>query len=574
MKVTLGQHSLGKQGGVNQDFHGAMLPTGHLRAARGIALAVADGIGSSRVSQVASSAAVRGFLEDYYATPDAWPVRRAAQQVLAATNAWLHAQNQRGPARFDKDSGYVCAFSALILHGHDLHLLHVGDARICRVHPQALEPLTENHRLHVGAGQSYLARALGLHAHVEIDTRCWPAEVGDLYLLATDGAHGHLDAAAVHAALHRHGDDLDAAARALCEHARTQGSEDDATVQLLRIDALPAATGLNTLLPRDGLRLPPPFAPRMAFEGYTIVRALHVGPRSHVHLAVDDATGEPVALKTPAASAHEDEAFLDRFLLDEWVASRIDSPHVVRARAPQRPRGHLFAALEYVPGQTLAQWMVDHPRPALEEVRAIVEQVARGLQALHRREVLHQDLRPANVVIDAQGTACIIDLASAHVPGLHAASDGPPTTIEGTLQYTAPEYLTGQGGDARSDLFALAAIAYEMLAGQLPYGLQAARLRPGSDARRLRYVPLTHHRPDLPAWLDAVLRKALHPQPARRQQAVGEFAHDLRAPGPDFHRRRAPPLAERDPVAFWQAVAALLALAVVALLGMLARMLL
>lgn len=188
--------------------------------------------------------------------------------------------------------------------------------------------------------------------------------------------------------------------------------------------------------------------------------------------------------------------------------------------------------------------------------------------------MLHQDLRPANVVIDAQGTARIIDLASAHVPGLHAASDGPPTTIEGTLQYTAPEYLTGQGGDARSDLFALAAIAYEMLAGQLPYGLQAARLRPGSDARRLRYVPLTHHRPDLPAWLDAVLRKALHPQPARRQQAVGEFAHDLRAPGPDFHRRRAPPLAERDPVAFWQAVAALLALAVVALLGMLARMLL
>ncbi|OJX20303.1 MAG: protein kinase [Burkholderiales bacterium 68-20] len=571
MKVTLGQHSLAKPGGPNQDFHGAMLPTGHARVARGIALAVADGIGSSRVSQVASSAAVRGFLEDYYATPDAWPVRRAAQQVLAATNAWLHAQNQRGPARFDKDSGYVCAFSALILHGHDLHLLHVGDARICRVHPQALEPLTEDHRLHVGAGQSYLARALGLHAHVEIDTRCWPAEAGALYLLATDGAHGHIDAPAVHAALHQHGDDLDAAARALCEHARAHGSTDDATVQLLRIDTLPEATGLGTLLPRDGLRLPPALAPRMAFEGYTIVRALHVGARSHVHLATDDASGETVVLKTPAASAHEDAAFLDRFLLDEWVASRIDSPHVVRARAPRRPRGHLFAALEYVPGQTLAQWMVDHPRPALEEVRAIVEQVARGLQALHRRGMLHQDLRPANVVIDAQGTARIIDLASAHVPGLYAADEARPMAIEGTLQYTAPEYLAGQGGDERSDLFSLAAIAYQMLAGQLPYGLQPARLRPGDDPRRLRYVPLAHHRPDLPAWLDAVLRKALHPQPARRQQAAAEFVHDLRAPGPDFHRRRAPPLAERDPVAFWQAVATLLGLAVIGLLGVLAR---
>lgn len=570
-RVTLGQHSLPKPGGINQDFHGAMLPTGHARAARGIALAVADGIGSSRVSQVASSAAVRGFLEDYYATPDAWPVRRAAQRVLAATNAWLHAQNQRGPARFDKDSGYVCAFSALILHGHDLHLLHVGDARICRVHAQALEPLTEDHRLHVGAGQTYLARALGLHAHVEIDTRCWSAEPGALYLLATDGVHGFIGAADVHAALRAHGDDLDAAARALCELARARGSVDDATVQLLRIDALGDAAGLPAQLPRAGLRLPPALAPRMAFEGYTIVRALHVGARSHVYLATDDASGEAVALKTPAASAHEDAAFLDRFLLDEWVASRIDSPHVVRARAPQRPRGHLFAAMEYVPGTTLAQWMVDHPRPTLEEVRAIVEQIARGLHALHRREVLHQDLRPANVVIDAQGTARIIDLASAHVPGLHAASEGRPTAIEGTLQYTAPEYFTGHGGDERSDLFALAAIAYEMLTGRLPYGLQVARLRSAAGLRRLRYVPLRHHRPDLPAWADAVLRKALHPQPARRQQAVSEFAHDLRAPGPAFHGHRAPPLAERDPVVFWQTVAALLALVAIGLLGVLVR---
>lgn len=573
-QVTLGQHSLPKPGGVNQDFHGAMLPTGHLCAARGIALALADGIGSSRVSQVASSAAVRSFLEDYYATPDSWPVRRAAQQVLAAANAWLHAQNQRGPARFDKDSGYVCAFSALILHERELHLLHVGDARICRVHPRALELLTEDHRLQVGAGQSCLARALGLHAHVEIDTRCWPAEAGALYLLATDGAHGFIDAAAVHAALHQHGDDLDSAARTLCEHARARGSTDDATVQLLRIDALPDDSGLPARLPRAGLRLPPALAPRMAFEGYTIVRALHVGARSHVYLASDDASGNTVVLKTPAASTHEDNAYLDRFLLNEWVASRIDSPHVVRARAPQRPRGHLFVAMEYVPGQTLAQWMVDHPRPALDEVRTIVEQIARGLQALHRREMLHQDLRPANVLIDAQGTARLIDLASAHVPGLEAAPDCRPTAIEGTLQYTAPEYLIGQGGDTGSDLFSLAAITYQMLTGQLPYGLQVARLRPGDDPRRLRYLPLAHHRPDLPDWLDAVLRKALHPQPARRQQAVSEFAHDLRAPGPDFQRRRTPPLAERDPVVFWQTLAALLALAVVTLLGVLARMLL
>jgi serine/threonine protein phosphatase PrpC len=100
LQVTLGQHSRAAHGGVNQDFHGAMLPGEALRRAKGVAVALADGIGSSEVSHEASAAAVRGFLDDYYATADAWSVQRSAQRVLAATNAWLHGQTQRGPARF------------------------------------------------------------------------------------------------------------------------------------------------------------------------------------------------------------------------------------------------------------------------------------------------------------------------------------------------------------------------------------------------------------------------------------------------------------------------------------------
>src|SRR5690606_26825270 len=103
----LGQHSrAGPKKGVNQDFHGAMLPAEPLRSTKGIALALADGIGSSAVSQEASAAAVRSFLDDYYATSDAWSVRRSAQRVLGATNAWLHAQTMGSHARFDKDRGY------------------------------------------------------------------------------------------------------------------------------------------------------------------------------------------------------------------------------------------------------------------------------------------------------------------------------------------------------------------------------------------------------------------------------------------------------------------------------------
>ena len=569
LRVAIGQHSAPGRAGPNQDFHGAVLPTGHLLATKGIALALADGIGSSAVSQFASAAAVRCFLDDYYATSEAWSTRRAAERVLNATNAWLHAQNQRGDARFDRDRGQVCTFSALILKGRQLHLLHVGDARVYRVHAQALEQLSEDHRVQLSSAESYLGRALGVGPHVEVDHRHWPAEAGELYLLATDGAHGHLDAAAVQAALAAHGDALDAAAQALVAHAQARGSTDDATVQLLRIDALPAADATLQVAQRDGLALPPPLAPGQSFEGFALVRELHHSARSQVWLATDEASGRPVALKVPAVDMREQPAQLDRFALEEWIARRIDSPHVVRAATPERPRRHLCVAMAFIEGSTLAQWMVDHPRPSLDAVRTLVGQLARGLQALHRREMLHQDLRPENVMLDRAGTVKLIDLGAVHVAGLaEAGAAARVDGVVGTLQYTAPEYFTGDGGSERSDLFALGVLTYQMLSGQLPYGLHAARVRTAADARRLRYLPLRQFRPELPAWVDAVLRKALQPDPMRRQEAVSEFVYDLHQPGPAFLRTGPMPLAQRHPVRFWQAISLLLSLAVLVLLGL------
>lgn len=569
LRVSLGQASLAGEHDTNQDFHGAVLPRGHQLASKGIALAIADGISSSAVSQVASQTAVHSFLEDYYATSEAWSVRRAAERVLSATNGWLHSQTMSCEGRFEKDRGYVCTFSALILKGRDLHLLHVGDSRIYRLHPQALEQLTEDHRVRLSAAESYLGRALGTGPRLEIDYRSWEAEAGEIYLLATDGAYAGLDADDVHQALQQHAHDLDAAATHLVKLSRSRGGNDDATLQLLRIDELPASDAPHPQLRREGLSLPPALAPRMVFEGFTILREMQVSARSHLHLAVDDSSGQQVVIKTPSVDLAQGPDYLDRFVLEEWVARRIDSPHVIKAWAGERPRSHLFVAMEYIDGQTLAQWRVDNPQPALDSVRALIEQLAQGLQALHRREMLHQDLRPENVMIDHHGMVKLIDLANAHVAGLaEYHPDAHILAVPGTLQYTAPEYLLGEGGSQRSELFALAAITYQLLSGQLPYGLDAARVRSPADLARLRYIPLRHHRPDLPAWLDAVLARALHPHPAKRQEVISEFIHDLKAPGPQYQQQRSTPLIERNPVRFWQATTALLGLAVIALLAL------
>ncbi|MGZ5179887.1 MAG: protein kinase domain-containing protein [Ramlibacter sp.] len=569
LQVRVGQHCEAGRKPANQDFCGATVPGGASLEAKGVAAALADGISSSEVSQLASQAAVTGFLEDYYCTSDAWSVQRSAERVLAATNSWLFAQTQQGAGRWDKDRGWVCTFSALVIRSRTAHLFHVGDARIWQVQGSTLEQLTTDHRVHAGGGRSYLGRALGVSGQVEIDYRRLPVAEGDTFVLTTDGVHEHLRPEAVAATLAAHAQDLDAAAAAIARAAFDAGSDDNLTVQLVRVERLPAARRSELSREAADLPLPPELAPRMAFEGLRIVRPLHASSRSHVWLAVDEQTQETMALKVPSTETGADPRWRERFLLEEWVARRVDSPHLLKPRRTGRPRQSLHVAFEYLEGATLAQWMVDHPRPPLDAVRAIAGQLARGLRALHRLEMVHQDLRPENVMVDGTGTARIIDFGAVRVAGIADDADSRDEAVPpGTLQYMAPECLRGQPGSARADLFSLAAITYQMLCGRLPYDVAMARERSKSAQRRMRYRPLAPLRPDVPAWVDEALEKALQPDPFKRHEDADEFVHALSAPAAGSHARRRLPLAERNPLLFWRTLSLLLALGCLTLLAL------
>jgi len=567
LAISLGQHSDRGRKPANQDFHGACVPADAQLASKGIAIALADGISSSEVSHIASETAVASFLSDYFCTSDAWSVKQSAQRVLVAINSWLHAQTRHSPHRYDRDRGYVCTFSALVLKSASAHLFHVGDARIYRLRDGGLEQLTEDHRVRVSADTSYLGRALGIDRHLEIDYRTLPLAVGDLFLLATDGVYEHIGARDAAQLVAEHGDDLDLAARRIVERALANGSDDNLTAQLVRIDSLPEQAVDDVQRQLGELALPPLLEPRMLFDGYRIVRELHISSRSHVHLAVDEASGAKVVLKTPSMDLRGDAAYLERFLLEEWIARRLDNPHVVKACPPPRQRRYLYTVSEFIDGQTLAQWMLDHPQPDLETVRGIVEQIARGLRAFHRLEMLHQDLRPQNLMIDATGTLKIIDFGSTRVAGLtERNAPGTQDNLLGTAAYTASEYFLGEAGTPRSDQYSLAVIAYQLLSGRLPYGADVARARTTAAQKRLCYQPLRHAQRDIPAWIDEVLGKALHPDPARRYADLSEFVFELRQPNPAFLNRARPPLLERNPLLFWKSLSLLLAVTVVALL--------
>ena len=116
-------------------------------------------------------------------------------------------------------------------------------------------------------------------------------------------------------------------------------------------------------------------------------------------------------------------------------------------------------------------------------------------------------------------------------------------------------------------------LAYHLLTGRLPYGIEVARCRSRADAmKRLHYTPVRDSRPDVPAWVDEAIRRAVHPNPALRQADVAEFVHDLHHPNPALLARRRAPLVERHPVAFWQGLSLALAVAVLVLLARLASL--
>ena len=572
LAISIGQYSDKGRKEVNQDFYGALIPDEPLLGLKGIAVVLADGISTSDVSAIASESAVKSFLTDYYCTSDTWPVKLSAQRVITATNSWLHAQTRQSQYLYDRDKGYVCTLSALVIKSTTAHIFHIGDTRIYRIAGNTLEQLTEDHRIIVSSQQSYLGRALGVNPQIEIDYRSLPVEKGDTFVLATDGVYEHVGARFIADTVDRNAHDLDGAARAIGEEAFRQGSRDNLTVQVVRIEELPDSETSDIFGQAAELPCPPLLEARMEIDGYQIVREIHASSRSHIYLAVDSADGARVAIKTPSIDLGADPAYLQRFRMEEWVARRINSAHVLKPLAPSRRRSYLYVATEYIEGQTLTQWMIDHPAPSLETARGIVEQVAKGLQAFHRMEMLHQDLRPANIMIDATGTAKIIDFGSTRIAGIAddtASEIG--TGILGTAQYTAPEYFLGEGGSTRSDIFSLGVIAYQMLTGRLPYGAQVARARTKSQQRKLRYKSALDDNRAIPAWIDGALKKAVHPDPYQRYGELSEFVFDLRHPNKKFLESSPTPLMERDPLLFWKGLSAALFVVVLVLIFLLSQ---
>lgn len=569
LEVSIGGYSVAGVKPANEDAFAALQPTPAIRALKGVALCVADGVSCSDNAQLASQTAVRTFIEDYYSTPDTWPVKTAAARVLSALNAWLFHHGQQQVAH----NALVTTFSGVILKSTTAHLLHAGDSRIYRWRDGSLELLTRDHQQRNRDGSFFLTRALGMDSRLEVDYIQEELARGDVLVLTTDGVHGALPQNELVDLLRREFSDLETQAKAIVDAALTHGSDDNLSCLLVRVDELPIEDIDEVHRRLTQLKIPPALDVGQSIDGYRVLRVLHNGTRSHVYLVENTVDQKRYVLKAPSPNFADDAQYLEGFIREQWVGRRIDHPAIMKIFPRPENSPFLYHICEYVEGQTLRQWLFDNPKPSLETVRNLTREIINALRVFQRQHMVHRDLKPENVILTGNGHIKLIDFGTVFVSGLGEVNS--PLREDcpvGSADYIAPEYLLGETGSHASDIFSLGVMVYEMLTGKLPFDLPDMTRRPPKGLQSWRYRPAREQRAELPLWVDLALQKATAPNVRERYQALSEFLQDLCVPNADMlQERQSAPLIERNPVNFWRGLALILLIVVLVQFALLMR---
>ncbi|MEN9429378.1 MAG: hypothetical protein RJA86_237 [Pseudomonadota bacterium] len=548
LRINAAQISHAGPKDINEDAIALHLPQGHGLSGHTAAAAIADGLSSAEGGRIAAETSVTNFLNDFFATPSSWSVKTAGLKVLAALNRWLHGQGQH---YHHQHRGYLTTFTTLIIRGNTGHIFHVGDSRLYRLRQQEWECLTKDHALTTRQGNQ-LTRALGMDWRIDIDYLEVDVHVGDLYLLSTDGIHGFIPDKELHTIIASRSETLEARCEKLLTCADAHHSDDNRSCQLLEIIDLPPtdahALGLNTLAP-----LPPPLVKGQILDGYLIEAEIQGNARSHVYKVCDKHDNQLYILKTPSVNIADDEDALRAFQREDWIGQRFHHPDIVKTFAPTRPRHYLYLIQEHLEGQSLRAWRKANPDAPVETMIAFAKPAIKALRALHRRETLHQDVKPDNLFITQTGQLKLIDFGSATVGSISENLN----LRAGAAEYAAPEYALGVARDGRADQFSLAVTFYELLTGHYPYGDHYLAAKTPNQFRKLQYTSACKHNPHVPLWLDAALARALSLNPEHRYPELSEFLIDLERPNTHL-TLKAKPWLEQNPLLFWQLTSVLL----------------
>ncbi|KRD16621.1 serine/threonine protein kinase [Acidovorax sp. Root267] len=268
-------------------------------------------------------------------------------------------------------------------------------------------------------------------------------------------------------------------------------------------------------------------------DGFRVVDCIHAGGMAHIY-AVDYAQegrspGFAMAMKIPRMTAGDGAENIVSFEVELQILPVLSGPHVPRFVAAGDLVRLPFLVMEYIPGQTLQHWVDSPERCDTSTIARLGAATAHAAHSLHQQNVCHLDLKPANVLIKADGNAVLLDFGlscHAHYPDLLAEE---MRQAVGSPAWIAPEQVVGVRGDPRSDIFAIGVMLYELATGELPFGAPTTR---GGMRQRLWMTPAPprKHRADIPPWLQEIILRCLEPEASHRYPSAAHLAFDLAHP--------------------------------------------
>jgi serine/threonine protein phosphatase PrpC len=559
LHVGLGHAS--RQGGrpENQDFAACYVGQPRNQLTIGLVAALADGMGGAKGGRVAAEVAVRGFIEACLGQPATLGAARIGARAVHAVNRWINTLGRSDPDL----NGMACTLSALVLCGRGTHLVHVGDSRVYRMRDDVLTLLTTDHTLGAPGTTHALTRAVGAQDSLRVDHVKESVHLHDRYLICSDGVHGALTHKQIHAILARRAAPEETATR-LVDDATTSTESDNATAIVLDILALPETqfADMEVAIGDQPLRNAP--ASGTVIDDYELGEMLADGQYTRVFRARDRQGGRDVVLKFPKPRPGIEPLLRAALLREMWIATHVKSPFVTESlEPPAERRTCLYGVLPFYEGETLEHRLARRPQVSLAAGLEIAIKLTKAIASLHRAGIIHRDIKPENIMLEQGGGLKLIDLGVAR---LRQFDEGESFEVPGTRSYMAPELFTGTQADESSDIFALGVTIYRMFGGgAYPYGEVEAFSQP----RLGRAVALAKVRPDLPAWLDRALARAISVERRERYADAIEFAFELEHGSLRAvpHAVERPSLYERNPIRFWQVVSTLLFVALLVALA-------
>ena len=550
--VDIGQATERGPRTLNEDYAAARRDTAD-DGASGIIAAIADGVSAGGQGRMAAQTSVLSLVDDYFAAPATWDTTVMLDRVIGAHNSWLVGHNRR------TDAAAMSTLTAVALRGQTWTVAHVGDTRayLLRAGPAGASPvgatecrrLTQDHAFDHPDLRSRLTRAIGLDDAVHADYLQGDLQLGDMFVLVSDGVHGPVPQARI-AALASQGT-AQQASQALVQAALAAGTQDNATALVIRVLGL-ARTRLADAALR-GRQLPVPRRLKVgdAIDGL-VVTALVADTGVHLLYQVrDPASGALKALKTLHPSRANDPQERAMLAHEAWLAERVgEHAEAGFVHIDRRPDATEFYLLyDWHSGRTLERLFARRGPGGLPvaDVVAWGRAAARALGRLHRLGVVHRDVKPGNLHLGDDGRLRLLDLGVA-LSGSEPAEQR--DLHAGTPSYMNPELWDDAPADARTDLYALGVTLYQLLTGHLPYG----EIEPYQKQRYRRDPkPPSRLRPDVPIWLDHVVLKAVARDAKQRFETAEELVLALeRGALRPLAAPPATPMLARDPAALWK----------------------